>query len=140
MIQPLRSPSGQWTSARIETRRSDFMAREGGKMRIQARIMMPDVHGDEALGYWPAFWSLGNTYRDNYGNWPSTGEFDIMENVNGIAKVWGVLHCGVNPGGPCDETNGIANSRQCPGSACQGNVSLSHTFFSYLTSSVTRYL
>lgn len=33
-------------------------------------------------------------------NWPGVGEFDIMENVNGIDRVWGVLHCGVNPGGP----------------------------------------
>ena len=39
-----------------------------------------------------------------------------MENVNGINSVWGVLHCGVAPGGPCNETNGIGASRACPGS------------------------
>ena len=76
-------------------------------------------------GYWPAFWALGAPYRGNYWNWPGIGEFDIMENVNGINSVWGVLHCGVNPGGPCNETNGIGASRACPGSTCQ---SAFHTY------------
>jgi len=43
----------------------------------------------------------------------------MMENVNGINSVWGVLHCGVAPGGPCNENNGIGANRECPGSACQ---------------------
>lgn len=38
--------------------------------RAEARIRMPD-----AIGAWPAFWLLGN------GNWPHTGEIDIMEYV-----------------------------------------------------------
>lgn len=48
-----------------------------------------------------------------------------MENVNGINRVWGVMHCGVNPGGPCKETDGLVGSRECPNSACQGNF---HTY------------
>ncbi|KAH7073477.1 concanavalin A-like lectin/glucanase domain-containing protein [Paraphoma chrysanthemicola] len=120
-ITPLRDANNQWTSARIETQRSDFMARAGGKMRISARIIMPDITGEAAVGYWPAFWTLGNNYRGNYQNWPSVGEFDIMENVNGINRVWGVLHCGVNPGGPCRETDGLPGFIQCPGTPCQGN-------------------
>lgn len=91
-ITPLRDANNQWTSARIETQRTDFQARDGGKMRISARIIMPDITGEEAVGYWPAFWTLGNNYRGNYQNWPSVGEYDIMENVNGINRVWGVLH------------------------------------------------
>lgn len=35
-------------------------------------------------------------------NWPQVGELDIMENVNAVNKLYGTLHCGVNPGGPCD--------------------------------------
>ncbi|OAL46841.1 beta-glucanase [Pyrenochaeta sp. DS3sAY3a] len=120
-ITPLRDAAGAWTSGRIETQRSDFQARAGGKMRIAARIIMPDVSGEQAVGYWPAFWTLGNSYRGNYQNWPAVGEYDIMENVNGINRVWGVLHCGVNPGGPCSETDGIAANVQCPGTPCQGN-------------------
>ncbi|TFE58446.1 glycosyl hydrolase family protein [Streptomyces sp. ICN441] len=124
-ITPLRDGAGNWTSARIETRRADFKAPAGGTLRIEGRIRMPDVTGDAALGYWPAFWALGAPYRGNYWNWPAIGEFDIMENVNGLNSVWGVLHCGVNPGGPCNETSGLGASRTCPGASCQ---SAFHTY------------
>ncbi|WP_248963471.1 glycoside hydrolase family 16 protein [Sphaerisporangium perillae] len=123
-ITPIKSGS-EWTSARIETRRTDFKPAAGTVLRIEGRIQMPNVTGDAALGYWPAFWALGAPYRGNYQNWPSIGEFDIMENVNGLNSVWGVLHCGVNPGGPCNETTGIANNRACPGSSCQSAM---HTY------------
>ncbi|GAA2081015.1 hypothetical protein GCM10009801_39660 [Streptomyces albiaxialis] len=102
-----------WTSGRIETKRTDFEAPEGGKLRIAAKLKLPDVSGEEALGYWPAFWTLGDAYRGNYQNWPGVGEFDIMENVNGQKATHGVLHCGVNPGGPCNETQGIGAERPC---------------------------
>jgi beta-glucanase (GH16 family) len=124
-ITPIRNASGQWTSARIETQRSNFKPPSGGVMRIEGRIQMPNVTGAAAAGYWPAFWALGAPYRGNYQNWPGVGEFDVMENVNGINSVWGVLHCGVNPGGPCNETMGLGANRACPGSTCQ---SAFHTY------------
>nr|WP_132124565.1 glycoside hydrolase family 16 protein [Actinocrispum wychmicini] len=124
-ITPLRDGAGTWTSARIETQRTDFKPPDNGVLRIEARIQMPNVTGSAALGYWPAFWALGGPYRGNWWNWPGIGEFDIMENVNGINAVWGVLHCGVNPGGPCNETTGIAANRACPGASCQ---SAFHTY------------
>ncbi len=124
VITPIRSGSS-WTSGRIETQRSNFKAPAGGILRIEARIQMPNVTGSAALGYWPAFWALGAPYRGNYWNWPGIGEFDVMENVNGINAVWGVLHCGVNPGGPCNETTGIGANRACPGSSCQSGF---HTY------------
>jgi beta-glucanase (GH16 family) len=78
-ITPLRTGNNSWTSARIETQRTDFQAEAGRKMRISARIKMPDITGEAAAGYWPAFWTLGDNYRGNYQNWPGVGEFDIME-------------------------------------------------------------
>ncbi|GAA1701715.1 carbohydrate-binding protein [Kribbella yunnanensis] len=124
-ITPRRDGAGNWTSARIETQRSNFKPPSNGVLAIESRIQMPNVTGNAALGYWPAFWALGSPYRGNYWNWPGIGEFDIMENVNGINSVWAVLHCGVNPGGPCNETSGIASNRACPGSSCQ---SAFHTY------------
>lgn len=61
-----------------EDRKADFISgriNSRGKAeftygRIEARIKMPD-----AEGVWPAFWMLGN------GQWPETGEIDIMEYV-----------------------------------------------------------
>jgi Carbohydrate binding module (family 6)/Glycosyl hydrolases family 16 len=124
-ITPRRDGAGNWTSARIETQRTNFKPPAGGVLRIEGRIQMPNVTGNAALGYWPAFWALGSPYRGNFQNWPSVGEFDIMENVNGINSVWGVLHCGVAPGGPCNEFTGIGANRACPGSSCQ---SAFHTY------------
>ncbi|CAG8976349.1 hypothetical protein HYALB_00006121 [Hymenoscyphus albidus] len=123
-----------WTSARVETQRTDFMAQEGKKMIIQASIAMPDVTGPEAIGYWPAFWTLGGNYRGVYTNWPGVGEFDIMENVNGLNKVTGVLHCDVAPGGRCNEMDGLGKNLQCPGKPCQGNL---HTYTLTVDRSVT---
>lgn len=58
-------------------------------------------------------------------NWPAVGELDIMENINAVNKVYGTLHCGINPGGPCDETNGLSGNAVPNGTALQGN---SHTY------------
>ncbi|NUT49909.1 MAG: carbohydrate-binding protein [Saccharothrix sp.] len=124
-ITALRDSSGAWTSGRIETQRADFKPPAGGKMAIEGRVQMPSVTGSAALGYWPAFWALGSPYRGNYWNWPGIGELDVMENVNGVNKVWGTLHCGVNPGGACNETTGLGSSVQCPNTSCTGNF---HTY------------
>ncbi|WP_371668176.1 glycoside hydrolase family 16 protein [Streptomyces sp. NBC_00289] len=124
-ITPLRDSAGRWTSGRIETNRTDFQPPSGGKLRVEARIQMPNVTGTAAEGYWPAFWTLGAPYRGNYQNWPGVGELDIMENVQGQNKVWATMHCGSNPGGPCNETTGIGNSVACPGTTCQSGF---HTY------------
>jgi hypothetical protein len=119
-ITPRRDAKGQWTSARIESVADDLAAPEGGLLRIEARIRMPDVSGPAALGYWPAFWALGRSYRTRM-NWPEAGELDIMENVNGLNSVWGILHCGISPGGPCGEPYGVGANRTCPGAPCAGH-------------------
>jgi beta-glucanase (GH16 family) len=124
-IKPVRDGSGNWTSGRIETQRTNFQPPAGGVLRVESRLQMPNVTGAAAQGYWPAFWMLGAPFRGVYTNWPSVGEADIMENVNGANTVWGTLHCGTSPGGPCNETSGIGNNRSCPGSTCQ---SAFHTY------------
>ncbi|SFY52347.1 glycoside hydrolase family 16 protein [Streptomyces sp. F-1] len=125
LITPRRDASGNWTSGRIETTRTDFQPPAGGKLRVSARIQMPNVTGNAAAGYWPAFWMLGAPFRGNYWNWPGIGELDIMENVQGLNKTWATMHCGTASGGPCNETTGLGNSTACPNSTCQSGF---HTY------------
>lgn len=110
-ITPLRDGAGNWTSARIETRRTDFQPPAGGVLRIESRLRLPDVSGAQAQGIWPAFWSLGAPYRGVYTNSPRVGEIDVMENVNGENTVVGSMHCGFGPGGPCNEYDGLGARR-----------------------------
>jgi beta-glucanase (GH16 family) len=76
-----------YTSARLKT--------QGKKTfkfgRIDIRALLP-----KGLGIWPALWLLP---QDNvYGNWPKSGEIDLMELKGGEAsKVLGTLHFGPGP-------------------------------------------
>ena len=115
---------GSWTSGRIETQRTDFAAPAGGELAVEASIQQPNVSGSAALGYWPAFWMLGSAFRGNYNNWPSIGEIDIMEDMNGLSSEYGTLHCGTDPGGPCNETTGIGSGQQ----TCSGCQTGYHTY------------
>ncbi|HEY9240633.1 MAG TPA: carbohydrate-binding protein [Streptosporangiaceae bacterium] len=121
-ITPVDS-GGSWTSGRIETVADNFAAPAGGEMEVSALIKQPNPAS--GLGYWPAFWMLGAGFRAsgagtsgtmNCSNWPSTGEIDIMEDVNALSEHSGTLHCGTDPGGPCNETTGLGSGLQ----ACSG--------------------
>ncbi len=103
--------NGSWTSGRIETQRTDFGPPAGGEMAVEASIQQPNVTNANGLGYWPAFWMLGSAFRGVYTNWPSVGEVDIMEDINGLSSEFGTLHCGTSPGGPCNETTGIGSGQ-----------------------------
>ena len=114
---------GAWTSGRIETTADNFAAPSGGEMEVSASIKQPNPAS--GLGYWPAFWMLGSGFRASgagtsgtmdCSNWPSTGEIDIMEDVNALSEHSGTLHCGTDPGGPCNETTGQSSGLQ----ACSG--------------------
>ncbi|GAA0540607.1 glycoside hydrolase family 16 protein [Paractinoplanes ferrugineus] len=125
VIKPIRDSAGRWTSGRVETQRTDFAAPAGGKVRIEARLQQPNVSGAAAAGYWPAFWTLGAAARPvGATNWPSIGEWDIMEDINGRSSVFGALHCGTNPGGPCNETTGLTSGEK----ACSGCQTGMHTY------------
>jgi hypothetical protein len=122
---------GSWTSGRIETVSSSYAAPAGGKMEVSALIKQPSP--SSGVGYWPAFWMLGAGFRSSgagtsgtmtCANWPSTGEIDIMEDVNALSEVAGTLHCGTDPGGPCNETTGLSSGLI----ACSGCQSAYHTY------------
>jgi len=117
-ITPVDS-NGTWTSGRIETAADDFAAPAGGKMEVSASIRQPSPA--DGVGYWPAFWMLGAGFRAigagtsgtmDCSSWPSTGEIDVMEDVNAQSRISGTLHCGTDPGGPCNETTGLGSGLQ----------------------------
>ncbi|TAQ83059.1 hypothetical protein B7494_g8617 [Chlorociboria aeruginascens] len=108
-IIPQRLSNGSFTSARIETQRSNFSCAEGGKLYIESRIKLgtaPDVHQQ---GICPAFWATGSRFRGNYSNWPSVAEWDILEVLGGNNLAYSTVHCGYSPGGPCRESAGIGS-------------------------------
>src|SRR6201990_1640809 len=116
--------AGNWTSGRVEPQRTDFAAPAGGKVRLEARLQQPNVSGAAAAGYWPAFWSMGAPARPvGATNWPSIGEIDIMEDINGLSSLFGTLHCGPSIPGTCNETTGIGSGQQ----ACPGRPTAFHT-------------
>ena len=103
-----------WTSGRIQTTSANVGAPAGGQLEVTASIQQPSG----GLGYWPAFWMLGP------GQWPENGEIDIMEDVNSLSELSGTVHCGTDPGGPCNEPNGVGSGlRSCSG--CQSGY---HTY------------
>ena len=133
VIKPIRDSKGAWTSGRIETQRLDFHSPTSGTLAVEASIQQPNISGTLAAGYWPAFWMLGAPVRGNPLNWPSAGEIDIMENVNGLSSIIGTLHCGTYPGRQCNEPTGISSGqRPCPG--CQTGF---HIYRVELDTSVT---
>src|SRR6266516_3485399 len=110
-------PGSGWTSGRVETQAATFGAAPGGVVMMQSSIQQPNVTTANGAGYWPAFWMLGSTLRTGTP-WPTSGEVDILEDINGRSSVFGTLHCGTYPGGPCNEPTGIGSGeRACPG--CQ---------------------
>jgi len=103
-----------WTSGRVQTTSANVGAPAGGQLEVTASIQQPSG----GLGYWPAFWMLGP------GQWPENGEIDIMEDVNSLSELSGTVHCGTDPGGPCNEPNGIGSGLV----GCSGCQSGYHTY------------
>src|ERR1035437_5604853 len=99
------NPTAGWTSGRIETQAATFGAPAGGVVRMESMLQQPNVTTTNGLGYWPAFWMLGAPLRSGVA-WPLSGEVDILEDVNGLIREYGTVHCGTATGGPCNETSG----------------------------------
>ncbi|GAO18311.1 uncharacterized protein UV8b_04398 [Ustilaginoidea virens] len=109
-IVPVRGPNDTWTSARIETTPEwDTACEPGHRLRVEAKIKLGHNSKQHKLGLWYAFWALGSAFRGHYWSWPSVGEIDILESINGEPQIWQTAHCGSNPGGPCNESDGLGN-------------------------------
>ncbi|MEN3306074.1 MAG: hypothetical protein V7603_2276 [Micromonosporaceae bacterium] len=125
-------PGSGWTSGRVETQAATFGAPAGGVVMMAASIQQPNVTTANGAGYWPAFWMLGSTLRTGTP-WPTSGEVDILEDINGRSSVFGTLHCGTNPGGVCNESSGIGSGER----ACAGCQTAYHTYAVQIDRSVS---
>lgn len=101
-----------WTSGRMESKYT-FTPQDGKLTRAEAAVMFGDSPTGSKQGIWPAFWMMGDILR-NGGSWPSCGEVDIMETVNGVLTGYGTVHCNVYPGGICNEGTGIGGNIGIP--------------------------
>jgi len=72
-----------YTSGKITTKnKGDW----GPGTRIEVRAKLP-----LGVGTWPAIWMMSTD--SNYGNWPASGEIDIMEAIGkSHGKVFGTIH------------------------------------------------
>lgn len=88
-----------WTSARIESVRS-WTPSPAKITLVQAsfRTSVNDMGGGQQ-GMWPAFWMLGDSYRQQLNPvfWPHCGEIDIFEQINGDMIGHGTIHCDESP-------------------------------------------
>ena len=72
----------EYTSARLVTK-NKFDFKYG---RVEVRAMLP-----KGRGLWPAIWALPTEWK--YGNWPKSGEIDIMEYVGYEPdSIYGTVH------------------------------------------------
>jgi beta-glucanase (GH16 family) len=90
-ITALSQPIGNalYTSARMVSKNAGSLLY--GRIEVSAKLPA------SPKGAWPAIWMLPNTYA--YGNWPNSGEIDIMEQVSfDPLNVHFSLHNSVNYG------------------------------------------
>ncbi|CAN8106303.1 unnamed protein product [Discula destructiva] len=91
-LVPWKSDSGHWTSGRIETQ-ATWTPEAGKKMRIEASARTGGEAAANAQGMWSAIWMMGDAVRSKGVGWPSCGEIDIMEMLDGITTTYGTVHC-----------------------------------------------
>mgnify|MGYP005829176547 CR=1 FL=1 len=84
--EPVKDKFGSYdyTSAKLKT--EGLFSKKYGK--FEARMKLP-----EGQGYWPAFWMMPED--EVYGDWPVSGEIDIMEAAGKDTKtIGGAIHYG----------------------------------------------
>ena len=98
-IKAERHRDGRITSARLETYGMWTTAQSSDiKMRgyVEVEATLPAKVGKHNFaGSWPAIWLLGPKSR----RWPHNGEIDILETINGEAKIYASLHSTNHNGG-----------------------------------------
>jgi beta-glucanase (GH16 family) len=76
-ITATRDAHGQWHSGEVHSKWHYTY----GEFEVRMAL------STTGPGVWPAAWLMGTT-----DPWPSNGELDIMENINGQSTVYGTIH------------------------------------------------
>lgn len=85
-----KNDSGKWTSARLMS--SFKQSFTYGYIEFRAKLPVEK-------GSWPALWMMPQFSA--YGNWPRSGEIDVMEYATNTwgKKTYGTVHCKAGSGG-----------------------------------------
>jgi beta-glucanase (GH16 family) len=89
-ITALKGSDGKWTSARlVSSFKKNFTY---GYIEFRAKLPVEK-------GSWPALWLMPQF--SGYGNWPRSGEIDVMEYASSTwgKKAYGTVHCKAGSGG-----------------------------------------
>ncbi|KAL4855257.1 Protein DETOXIFICATION 1 [Chlorella vulgaris] len=100
-----------YTSGRINTKASagfyPGMSLDDGTtfstVHVEASVQLPAP----GQGLWPAFWLLPSV--NTYGDWPASGEIDVLESINNMLAITQTLHFG---GAPPDDTKDTIRTPQ----------------------------
>ena len=89
-IVALKDGKGKWTSARLNSRWKKAFTY--GYIEFRAKVPVQK-------GSWPALWMMSD--KAEYGQWPRSGEIDLMEHAAGTwkEKTYGTAHCKAGYGG-----------------------------------------
>ncbi|KAK1759131.1 glycoside hydrolase [Echria macrotheca] len=132
------SPHG-WSSGRIESSYT-FVPQPGVRTMAEGLIRFGPHPTTAKQGIWPAFWVLGDAIRHGTG-WPACGELDILETINGQLTGYGTIHCGVFPGGVCNEPTGRGATVPIPNQEWQRwRIVWDRTWRDWTCESVTWYM
>lgn len=93
--------TGSWTSGRIESV-GYWTPASGVITRIEAEIDFGADAISTKQGFWPAFWTLAESCRTGAAVWPTCGELDILETIDGALTGYGTAHCGTE----CNDDDG----------------------------------
>ncbi|CAK7212144.1 hypothetical protein SCUCBS95973_001342 [Sporothrix curviconia] len=138
-IVPVQESDGSWTSGRIESSYT-FTPAAGVKTLAEADLRFGDNAISSKQGMWPAFWMLGDSLRHGT-SWPECGEIDALETVDGQLIGHGTIHCDTDPGGACDEPNGISSQVSIPDQSWHTwRVQFDRTSNDWQTETITWYL
>lgn len=97
-IHACKNENGKWTSARLLS--SFKQSFTYGYIEFRAKL-------PTEKGSWPALWMMPQ--MGSYGNWPRSGEIDVMEYATNTwgKKAYGTVHCKAGSGGNAVSSNYI---------------------------------